>query len=308
MTHKKANLFIVGAPRCGTTSMCLYLNAHPDVFIVPPKEILYFGTDLSYKKRPTSRKYESYFARWKDEKYGGEATTLYLYSQRAAEEIKEYNPSARIIILLRNPVDFLYSYHQRLVNLGFEDIEDFQSALEAESERQRGRRLPRLIRKRGPVPLLYYREVAKFSEQVQRYFDIFPKEQVQVTLLDDIRQDTARVWREMLKFLDVDPDFEPVLARNNANIKVRSRALIPIMELSSQLAAGRSLPARAFRKLVFQPLRRWNLQPVERAPMPDSLRRQLHHEFVPEVKQLEKLLERDLSRWTDISEKFNYAG
>jgi hypothetical protein len=295
---KTPNLFIVGAPRSGTTSMYVHLKAHPEPFMSPIKEIGFFGSDLSIAERPSLEKYLSYFSDWGEERYGGEGSTVYLYSSQAAKEILEFSPSARILILLRNPVDFLHSLHRHIMNLGYEDITDFSAALDAEPARRSGGRIPKGARRAGMVELLRYRDVATFSIQVKRYLDVFPREHVHIVLFDDLRDRPAEVYRDTLRFLGVDPHFETSLAAANPNLRVRSRLLFSLLKRSwKDASVSRSLPTRVLRKLVLEPMGRFVVRPEARAPMPRELRRRLEAEFAPEVERLGDLLGRDLSRW-----------
>ena len=298
MNTKNPNLFIVGAPRCGTTSMHSYMNQHPEIFMSQVKEIHHFGQDVANGLR-VPWEYLSHFSDWKDEKYAGEASVFYLYSQTAATELKAFNPSARIIIMLRNPVDFLYSYHRRICTFAFEDITDFETAIEAESDRRTGKRIPKNAREQGSDSLLFYRKIATFSEQVQRYFDAFGRDQVKVILLDDLKVDTASVYRDTMCFLGVDPDFEPDFSKINDNRFPRSMSLMRFLMYTVRFTGGKSLHARAYKKLIFQPLRRWNMKIDERPPMSPSLRRKLQSEFAPEVEKLSELLGRDLRYWSN---------
>src|SRR3972149_11450918 len=123
---KIPNFFIVGAPKCGTTAMYTYLKQHPEVFMSDLKELHFFGTDhhrINYTPY-TKEQYLSFFDGAGDKRRIGEASTSYLYSERAAVEIKEFNPFARIIIMLRNPVDVMYAYHHTNLSGGFEYIPD----------------------------------------------------------------------------------------------------------------------------------------------------------------------------------------
>ena len=129
----RPNFFIVGAPKCGTTALHAYLDAHPEIFMSHYKEPRFFGSDLRQRRRPTKSQYFSCFARARNEKRVGEASVLYLYSKCAAAEIKEFCPEARIIIMLRDPVEMLHSKHSQSIFSGNEVINDFEEALEAEA-------------------------------------------------------------------------------------------------------------------------------------------------------------------------------
>lgn len=133
MYDKTPNFFIVGAPKCGTTAMHIYLRQHPEIFMPEKKESHFFGSDLNSQYFIRDReKYLSLFSEAKDVKRIGEASVWYLYSKQAAYEIKEFSPSASIIIMLRNPVDMLYAQHSQFLYNGNENIASFEDALNAE--------------------------------------------------------------------------------------------------------------------------------------------------------------------------------
>src|SRR5215475_10623199 len=192
---RKPDFFIFGAPKCGTTAMNDYLKDHPEIFIPAKKEIHFFGADLPFLKgkRVTEQEYMTYFAPAGNEKRLGESSVWYLYSQQAAAEIKAFSPAARIIIMLRNPVDMMYSLHaQRLYNDN-EDIRDFAEALAAEEDRRQGRRI---YQNANNAMGFFYRDAARYTQQVQRYLDVFGRDKVHVIVFDDFRSDTPRVYRE----------------------------------------------------------------------------------------------------------------
>ena len=129
--YRKPDFFIVGAPKCGTTSMFHYLRQHPQIFMPDNKEPHYFGKDLIKMSDEFIDNEDEYLNLFKDAKSDqklGEASTFYLYSKSAYKEIKEYNPDAKIIIMLRNPIDFLHSLHSQLLFSGYEDELDFEIA------------------------------------------------------------------------------------------------------------------------------------------------------------------------------------
>src|SRR5687767_7533385 len=140
----RPNFFIVGAPKCGTTSLYNYL-----------KEPHYFCTDFYKPSGLTEDQYLELFAPAKSEKRIGEGSTWYIYSEEARKGIKAFDPDARIIIMLRDPVAMMYSLHAQRLWLARENIQDFEEALDAESDRKEGRRLPRYP---FPVQLLFYRD------------------------------------------------------------------------------------------------------------------------------------------------------
>ena len=125
--NKLPNFFIVGAPRAGTTALYHYLSQHPDVFLPRVKEPHYFGSDLEFAvPRMTFDEYRNLYQGVTNEKVVGDGSVMYLMSQTAAKEIKKICPEAKIIIMLRHPVDLLVSLHQKMLLTGNETIDDFE--------------------------------------------------------------------------------------------------------------------------------------------------------------------------------------
>ena len=218
------DFYLVGAPKCGTTALYDFLRQHPDIYLPETKELLFFGSDLSYPTRLSEDRLLAHYADRAGEKRVGTAHTAYLQSVKAASEIKTVRAHADIIIMLRNPVEMVPSWHSELLYETVEDIEDLEAALDAECDRRRGLRLPRTARN-SYVESLYYSDVAAFSSQVERYLDVFGARHVHIVLHDDLRSDATRAYRAVLAFLEVDTSFTPQLGVLNPNKAVRNRAL-----------------------------------------------------------------------------------
>lgn len=295
------DFFIVGAPKCGTTALYGYLRQHPDIFMPFHKEPLFFGSDLTGRYgRMTEADYLALFRAARPDQKVGEASAWYLYSRTAAAEIQEAAPDARIIVMLRNPVDVMHAQHSQLLFSEQEDIASFEEALEAEEERVGGRRLPA-----GPIRVenLFYRRMVRFSEQLGRYIDVFGRDRVHVIIHDDMRRDTAAEYRRTLAFLGV-PDFVPDFTPLNENKRVRRRWLQRLIWdpplLRRLIPVLRRYPAvHAARARLLQ----MNSRPVQRQPLEPSLRRRLEREMAPEVARLEAMLRRDLRSWVGSTEQ-----
>jgi hypothetical protein len=204
----KPNLFIVGAPKCGTTAWATYLGEHPQVFFSDPKEPGHFQTDFPGTLHVRDEKdYRALFRGAGNAKVIGEGTPRYLFSAAAAQNIKAFNPAARILIFLRDQVDYLPSLHNQQLFNGSEVIEDFETAWRLSSS---GRAPPSAREPR----FLDYEAQGRFHEQVMRYVDAFGREQVRVFHFDDWTRNPIAVYREILDFLGLDDDgrtsFEPV--------------------------------------------------------------------------------------------------
>ena len=134
------------------------------------KEPHFFGRDL-YSPRfiRDEERYLSLFYGAESHKRAGEASVYYLCSKRAAKEIKEFSPSACIIIMLRNPADMIYSLHSQRLYSGHENISDFEAALEAEEERKRGLRCPKIPTPSWPCFTARWRDIQSRSEDTLRF-------------------------------------------------------------------------------------------------------------------------------------------
>jgi hypothetical protein len=302
MQSQHPHFFIVGAPKSGTTAMYEYLRAHRELYLPERKELRYFGADLEIRDRPRLT-HEDFLRFFRDAPAGsliGTAYVWYLFSTTAAREIAEFNPEAKIIVMLRNPVDMLPALHSEHLANGNEDLADFAEALAAEPDRRSGRRIP----SHSHLPQgLHYRSVPRYTGQLRRYFDAFGRENVHVAIFDDLAQDPNSVYAQILHFLGVKPHSGPSsFDVINANRKVRSE------RLRHFLARPPNVPRKVIRALVPARLRRGlyerakaaNVVYVPREPIDPRLRAQLQREFAGEVEQLSELLGRDLSHWSAV--------
>jgi hypothetical protein len=284
-----------------------FLGAHPEIFTAR-KEMHVFGSDLQFAPhfyRRNLAEYATEFHGWQNQRIAGEASVWYLLSRTAAAEIHQFNPNARILIMLREPVEMMYSlYHQFLYD-GNEHLPTFEKALAVEEDRRAGR----CIGRQAYLPQgLLYREAARYTEQVRRYFQIFGRERVLVILYDDFAADTAGAYRRTLKFLGVDStNFQPEFKTINANKSVRSSALRAVLRdprvLKAALASRSFVPNFVFTAMqqLDARLREFNSTPKKRAPLAPELRARLKREFAPEVGRLSELLGHDLTRWNEVS-------
>ncbi len=293
----RPNFFIVGAPRCGTTAMYTYLKQHPDIFMSELKEPHFFGSDInaSYFVRDI-KTYLALFSKAKEEKIIGEASTWYLYSKQAAREIKDFSPYAKILIMLRNPVDMLYSLYYHNVYKGYEPLLQFKDALAAESKRRMGIYIPEST----PAPeFLFYRDVPRYTKQVQRYLDIFGRKRVHIIIFDDFEKNTAEIYKKTLEFLEIDPNFQPEFQLINPGKRARSKDIRNFLRNPPQFVKkiGRTFTSHSLRQKLIKIANDLNTRYASRPPIAPELRLYLQREFSSEVDQLSKLIDRDLTHW-----------
>ncbi len=306
---KVPNLYILGAPKCGTTALCTYLRQHPDV-LMPPKEMHYFGSDLVFrnKPRPTRDQYLSRYESGGSERYRGDSAIWYLYSQSAAGEIFEASPDARCIALLRRPDDMVHALHSEFLYQGDEDIHDLGVALEAEEDRRGGERIPPTC----DVPwALQYRHVARYADQLARYQSVFSPDQLHVVLFDDLAVDTSGVYKGILEFLGVDTSFAPEFAVVNTNKVARSPGFreflrnppTPVRRLGQTLVRDQRVRRALGRRLVSL-----NTDQVPREPLDPAVRSGLQTAYADQVARLATLIDRDLSGWTASPQSSSITG
>lgn len=298
---KKPNFFIVGAPRSGTTTLYHYLEQHPDIFMSDDKEPYYFCTDFHresdqfFKKKirfpiRTKQHYLRLFKNVSNEKLIGEATPDYLYSKDAAKNIYHFNPNVKIIISLRNPVDFLYSLHAQLLVNSAEDIPNFKKALDIETERRKGRYMPKGLLMPSS---LYYSDRAKYSEQVKRFYDNFSKSRIKIIIFEDFKKDNLGVYKDILTFLAVDDNFKPVLNIYNPYSIPRLLFINQLLVKLANIPIKKILPT-TFRRSMNRTIRKLNKKPKKKESLDIEFRNQLYRKFKPEIEDLSNIIERDL--------------
>ena len=224
----------------------------------------------------------------------GEATTWYLYSKTAAEAIHRFNPAARIVIMLRNPVDAAHSLYGQLRFNQDEDIENFAAAIEAQEPRRQGQDIPDHCH--APWAL-QYTDVCRFAGQVKRYLETFGHRQVRFVIFDDFEARPADEVRRVFDFVGVDPGFRPNIRILNRSKRPRSRRLQRLLRDTPTHLFGRLLVPPRLRPKVAGLALRLNSRSAPRSPLPPKVRADLAELFRDDVQRLGDLLGRDLMHW-----------
>lgn len=299
------NFFIVGAPKCGTTALSVYLGAHPDVFMCVPKEPAYFALDLpAIRAVKHWNEYEALFRDADETRLAiGEGSTIYMQSEVAVAEIHKRLPSARLLVMLRNPLDLVVSLHGQRLHDCDEDVADFARAWALCAERRAGREIP--ARCREPKTLLYD-EAGLLGLQLQRVLDVFPASQVRWWFLEDFSADPARVYRETLSFLDLPHDGRSEFPVVNARTRARSQKLASLVQRPPKSVVRLAMYAKkrmGIRRLgVLNALREASFVPSRPPAIPSDLLREMQAHFAPDIRLLENITGRDLGHWLANSE------
>lgn len=296
------NFFLVGASRAGTTSLWRYLNEHPDVFMPKPamaqKEPSHFCEVTprwaqEYRQRD---RYLRLFAQAGSCRAVGEGSTPYLVAPEVPARIRAAYPDAKILIVLRNPVERAFSLYRYLCLIGAEWITSFEKALEAESTRMRDERF-----KYGNLlwyALYQYFHSGLYGAQIERYLNTFPRHQVKVILSDDLEQDPVATTQDVYRFLDIDSTFQPKALRHNASqfpLSVRFQYLIGRnLDRSAKGCVG-PIQGRLFKANV-------RLGALRSRPLHADTRRRLRDAYRDDIARVSALLNRPLDAWLVNSE------
>jgi hypothetical protein len=298
--------FIVGHAKSGTTALYEMLRQHPQIYMPASKEPWFFAEELHERTPPrpggtpeTLAAYRTWFRDAAPQQRAGEASALYLWSRTAAKRIAQARADARIIAILREPASFLRSLHLQFIQTYVETENDLAKALALEPARRRGEQVPRHTY--WPQALLYSDHV-RYVEQLRRYRDVFPADQLHVLIYDDFRADNQATVRGVLRFLDVDDSIPIAQLDANPTVRVRSQRLNELVHGVSVGHGPVSLAAKAGVKAVLpRRLRRGALTAAQRHLVfagprePDEeLMLGLRRRFKGEVVALSEYLGRDL--------------
>ena len=295
------NFVLAGAPKCGTTALGVYLRTHPRIFMCSPKEPGYFALD--FPRHRFAADWESYEALFREANEDhlaiGEATAIYAYSDAAIAELHKALPAARVLVMLRNPLDLAVSMHGQALWSCDENVRDFAQAWALCDARRAGKQVPAQCR---DSKVLQYDRIALLGQQLQRVLKIFPRSQVGWWFFDDLHADTGSVYRDVLSFLNVPDDGRREFPRINTRKYARSRALGlftqktpgPLLQAAMKLKRAMGIS----RWGVLDAVRRANAAPPQKKSLvqPD-LRAQMISHFAPDVRVLEEITGRDLRHW-----------
>ncbi|MGJ8594885.1 sulfotransferase family protein [Sulfitobacter sp.] len=304
-SHKdfSPHFFVVGAPKAGTTAVYHWLQSHPAVFLPSVKEPSYFayaGSSAIPKNGPYDPDYvrqitvdrESYAGLYDaaGPRLTGDISPIYLLDEYAAERIAVARPDARIIILLRDPVERAFSQFKHHVRDSLEACETFEEAIEQEEERLRG----------GWSAGHGYATHGQYLSQIEKYFAVFSKEQILVLEYQDLQSAPEHCWLRICEHLHIKPIG---LARNE-----RVNATRDLVDVPGRPGLARRLkhpgPAQALLKRLIPPLLRAKFRRFlegPRRPVPvlrADTARSLAVRYQSERSQIERLTGLSLTHWT----------
>lgn len=299
--------FIIGATKSGTSSLYHYLKQHPDVFMSGVKEPHFFGFEpdtevweiRNGKRQKNSfiitdyKAYQDLFRTASPAQARGEASVMYMYLPGSATRIKTHVPEAKLIAVLRNPVERAYSAYLHFVREAEEPCATFADALAAEPTRVA----------EGWAARYHYQEMGFYARQLSRFYDEFSAEQIRVFLYDDFKRDPQGVSRSIYRFIGVDESFTPdTTTKHNISGVPKNRLLHQMHHFLKNDHPLKSLAKTFIRPSARSMLKRQWLARLEsrnlsKPPLSDELAAQLTEVYRSDILELQGLLGRDLSHW-----------
>lgn len=298
MTDRGPNFFVIGAGRCGTTSIHRFLSQHPDAFVPVRKSPNYYASHIAQPEWETSvarqmashwmadpREYEALFAAAGQARAVGDVSPVYLQATDVARAIHADHPQARLIAILRDPAQRAYAHFLGRRRDGIEPAEDFHEWV------------VRVLRQPLPddVAFGHYVACGRYHHFLTPYADLFGAGRILVLFYEDLINDAAGVMRSVFEFLGIDPDFVPNLdVRMNVSGEIVNPVKRMLWTSSVRLrTAARPLLPRRMRDAVgsvfLSDMRRPVLRPDTRRLVVEALR--------SDIDLLEEMTDRDLNGW-----------
>ena len=289
---KCTNFIIGGTIKAATSSIFTYLNAHSELCGSSVKETFFFTRDYTGKVDRDMKCYMNHFKPNNDTKVLFEASPNYLgYKENIAARIRVLLPDAKLLFILRNPVDRFYSYYNFAMgkqelpqNLKFEVFADLceQYSLQQMTPEESG------IAEKHLRAL----EIGKYSKYLQNYFDVFHAEQIKVVFYDDLKRDPVQFMADICDFIDVNPDFYREYTFNKVNVTFSGNVqFIHRIALMCNRVSEKALRHRpGIKKQLVKIYKQFNQRREGYAAMKDSTRKKLVEYYAPSNKALKKML------------------
>ncbi|MGM0650462.1 MAG: sulfotransferase domain-containing protein [Bacteroidota bacterium] len=234
-------------------------------------------------------------------KLAGEGTIWYLYSREAVPNILEFQPDAKFIVMIRDPVEIAYAmYSEHLSRKVNEDVEDFETAWNLQEIRMKGKHLPPDCR---DPKLVQYREIAMIGKQIHRLYKHVNKDRVKIMLFDEFKANNKAIYEETLEFLGIKSDNKEHFPVINQNRKFKYPGLAKVFSKIGFAAPYVLLIKRLIGipegVSLFRAVDKAQVIYKKRKPIDPEFRKHLVNEFKNDVLLLQSLINRDLSHWLD---------
>lgn len=285
---RKANLFMLGAPKCGTTSVANVLSEHEKIYLTEPKETYYFEKDVDRGIKRESDYNKIIGKAGKECEYIMDASTGYLYSDVAVNHILDYNPEAKFIVILRNPYQMAESLYYHAKRGGYESAKSFEEAWDLQAERKKQCSQDSMTR------LLMYGDRCSTGTQLETALKAVGKDALKVMFFDDLKDNPEQFYNELFDFLGL----KGVPASPNKIMNVRRKSKYPIVtrliryigRLKGRLGMVSSLGIASFLSEKIN-------VPMEKEKLTIEQLGKMSRVFEEQISIIEKLTDRSLNHW-----------
>lgn len=292
---KVPNLIILGTPKTGTTFLWKVLHEHPKIFMSKVKETHYFGgSNIRSYPNTSLNDYLNNFIGSEGSEYVGEASPWYFYSENACENLHTYNKDVKLIIILRNPIDFHLAHHNQMVNIGHENITNPLECIKKEGLRKEGKYIP----EGAHTPdRLFYKELLNYPKYIRRYIKKFGENNIFIYKYDDLQDNPQAFLSEMLTDLKLEPFKFSNVSKVNERFKIKYGTLDHIVKITSKLIKKNTYTRKLIPRGVGKLMINLNKARTERKDDDPFIRNELRR-FVPFKKRdLECLSGLKLTDW-----------
>jgi hypothetical protein len=290
ITMKLPQFIVIGAGKCGTTSLQSYLSQHPDIFVCPKKETFFFLDQLSREKSKkwgavtSFEEYQELFKNVPDNAVVGEISTVYYNNPNSAQLIHQCLPDVKIIAILRDPSDRVFSDYlmHQLITKNYEL--NFGSIIDKNN---------------------YFVKMGFYYSQLIGFLKFFKPENVKIFLYDDFINDNQKFLEEFFTYIGVKNDIKIFIGkRKRENLFPKNKILYSIFIQSNKFnqLVNRliSIMPTSLSKNISQLQQRIQEEITYRPSLSPTDRAKLIEIYQPEIMQLQKLINRDLSKWLEI--------
>ncbi len=289
------SFYVIGAYRSGTTTLYRLLRQHPGVFLPLEKEPNFFAVDgnpdasavLQSRAVVDRDGYEALYRSATDQQRSGDISPEYLRNPYVAAHLASVVPEARLVAVLRNPIERAWSDFLLHRRDGNEQCETLTEALAQQTERTTGQ-----DHRAG-----HYIDSGMYAAQLQRYYDHFPAEQIQVHLFEDLKSDLQGTMSSIFDHIGVDSGFE---VEQEAPINASGIPRNPVVAAALKARAyARPYVSRSVLERVRPVWDRVISRQLSRPSLSEADRVLLAEQYRQEIPALEQLLNRDLSHWLE---------
>lgn len=277
----KPNLFITGWTRSGTSSLHMYLKQHPEIFMSEVKEPRFFGDHPSPNYPEffkNEKKYLSLFSKVKNEKILGEASH-YFDSEIALKQIKKFNPKSKIIILLREPAELIYSEYKNGVIPNNKDLE--------------------VVLKKNSKEVKRLLKICEYYRIIKKHLEIFGKENVYIILSENLLKNPEEEFSRLCKFLNINSNFKPDFENYSVSREIKNKWFWNLIKkFPNKIKLGvKNILSEKINKKIRKKIRKFTTKKEIKKPIDPNLKDMLKKKFEKEIKKTEKLIGKNLSKW-----------